>query len=81
MKIRLVDYQDGLSARYGTLSSPFGSLWLVWTESGGPKVTAPVAKGFGSRLIRQACSYELGGSGELLPEPAGFVALIRFPQG
>ena len=54
---------------------------LVWTESGGPKVTAPVAKGFGSRLIRQACSYELGGSVELLPEPAGFVALIRFPQG
>lgn len=34
MKIHLVDYQDGLSARYGTSSSPFGSLWLVWTESG-----------------------------------------------
>ena len=34
MKIRLVDYQDGLDARYGNSPSPFGSLWLVWTESG-----------------------------------------------
>ncbi|MGR3480247.1 chemotaxis protein CheB [Salipiger marinus] len=84
------------AAKYGSLSVENGQLdvtWclqpaetgqevrLVWMESGGPKVTAPVAKGFGSRLIRQACSYELGGSVELLPEPAGFVALIRFPQG
>mgnify|MGYP003666411465 FL=1 len=34
MKIRLVDYQDGLDARYGNSPSPFGSLWLVWSESG-----------------------------------------------
>lgn len=34
MKIRLVDYQDRLDACYGNSPSPFGALWLVWTESG-----------------------------------------------
>jgi two-component sensor histidine kinase len=56
--------------KYGALSQPSGHVkvsWSInedtlcfeWQESGGPPVTAPAQKGFGSRLIERALSVEL----------------------
>ena len=38
---------------------------LSWTETGGPPVSAPEHKGFGSQLIRSAVVSELAGKAEL----------------
>jgi two-component sensor histidine kinase len=51
---------------------------LVWTETGGPPVSPPEGRGFGSRLL-EAMTSEVGGSGELLFEPQGVVWRLEFP--
>jgi two-component sensor histidine kinase len=56
-----------LSVASGTLdvscSAHQGEVVLIWTESGGPPVIAPVsAAGFGSKLIKRGISGQLGGS-------------------
>ncbi len=35
--------------------------------------------GFGTKLIKQACTYELDGSAELRFDPDGLVVEIAFP--
>ena len=82
------------AAKYGALSTPDGHVEIVWkvtgaaadrrlklrwTESGGPPVTPPALKGFGSRLIEQALAMELGGEVCIHYEPAGVVCLIDAP--
>jgi two-component sensor histidine kinase len=64
------------AAKYGALSNETGTVtldWevtsenarpklrLIWTEAGGPPVTAPVQRGFGSRLIERSARDQLGG--------------------
>ena len=39
-----------------------GGFELIWTESGGPTVTAPVRRGFGATLLDQVTGRELHGS-------------------
>ncbi|MGE5721469.1 MAG: sensor histidine kinase [Sphingomonadales bacterium] len=61
------------AVKYGALSVPDGSVdlsWsieggrfrLTWIERDGPKVAAPAASGFGTRLLERALAVELGGS-------------------
>jgi two-component sensor histidine kinase len=64
------------SLKYGTLSSPKGTInvsaapyvgeeiVVVWTEQGGPPVVPPKATptGFGSEMVRRGMSSRLGGS-------------------
>ncbi len=62
------------SVKYGALAAQEGlldlscpadadPLVLIWTERGGPKVTAPTGPGgFGSKLISRSMSSQLGGS-------------------
>lgn len=65
------------AAKYGSLSRPHGKVsisWSVrredeadrlalrWEESGGPEVTPPTRKGFGSRLLERQFAMELAGS-------------------
>lgn len=62
------------AAKYGALSTPGGHLdvrWrlmengdceLDWVESGGPPVSPPSRKGFGSTLIEKTISFDLGGN-------------------
>jgi two-component sensor histidine kinase len=52
---------------------------LRWQESGGPPVTPPGRKGFGSRLIEGGLAQDLGGEVRLGYEPLGVVCQITMP--
>jgi two-component sensor histidine kinase/PAS domain-containing protein len=82
------------AAKYGALSHPDGRLrvsWLKeknqenaqvrlrWEEHGGSQVAPPGERGFGSRLIEQACTYQLDGSVELDYATEGLTCQIVFP--
>jgi two-component sensor histidine kinase len=75
--------------KYGALSSSTGKVvikWsrdaaetgeefvLTWTETGGPAVSRPQRRGFGSRIIEQVLSQEFRGHAEVIYDPAG----VRF---
>jgi PAS domain S-box-containing protein len=76
------------ASKYGALSTGAGSLeisWslptdetllLVWCEEGGPEVSEPTRRGFGSRLIRQL-AQQLGGDIEKQWRPQGLRAELR----
>jgi PAS domain S-box-containing protein len=51
-------------------------LHLEWREHGGPKVSPPARRGFGSRLIERALAGELGADVRLQFEPAGLVCVV-----
>jgi two-component sensor histidine kinase len=52
---------------------------IVWRESGGPPVTPPTRRGFGSRLLEHGVAAELGGEVALDFDPDGLVCTIRAP--
>ncbi|WP_024519992.1 sensor histidine kinase [Bradyrhizobium sp. Tv2a-2] len=79
------------AAKYGALSNDLGTIgidWevipggtgevlrLIWTESGGPPVTAPIHRGFGSRLIERSARDQLGGEATVDFLPRGVVYTI-----
>ncbi len=79
------------AAKYGALSNDSGTVkldWevigegtkpqlrLVWTETGGPHVTAPVQRGFGSRLIERSARDQLGGEATVDFLPHGVVCTV-----
>ena len=74
------------AVKYGALSVPEGRVeitWsvkhtgeekdvqIIWTETGGPPVTKPTRKGFGTTLIQTSIQHELQGVVEMKYEPAG----------
>ncbi|MBN9025491.1 MAG: PAS domain S-box protein [Rhizobiales bacterium] len=81
------------AAKYGALSVPQGRVevrWalrpddpshfeLHWRESGGPAVTPPLHKGFGTRLIQQALAAELRGEVQVIYEADGVVCRVHAP--
>ena len=80
------------ATKYGALSVAGGRLdvaWSVdhaeramdfrWVERGGPPVTTPVSRGFGSRLIEHGVGKELGGRSEMLFDPEGLQFHMRAP--
>jgi two-component sensor histidine kinase len=79
------------AAKYGALSNDTGrvtldwevvtdapkpKLRLIWTEIGGPPVTAPVRRGFGSRLIERSARDQLGGEATVDFLPRGVVCTV-----
>ena len=54
-------------------------LVLDWRERGGPPVKAPERKGFGSRLLVQGLTADLGAAAQLTYDPAGLQCLIDAP--
>jgi PAS domain S-box-containing protein len=56
-----------------------GSLLVEWTESGGPRVSPPARRGFGTKLIRRGLAQQLGGEIKLDFAPAGVRCVITFP--
>ncbi len=82
------------AAKYGALSVPGGrieihwqpisgkdnqTLRIGWIESGGPPVSEPARRGFGSKLIEGSVAAEHGGSARLTFEPAGLHCEIVMP--
>ncbi|MFT4116405.1 sensor histidine kinase [Bradyrhizobium sp.] len=59
-----------------TADAPRPRLRLIWTETGGPPVTAPVQRGFGSRLIERSTRDQLGGEATVDFLPRGVVCTI-----
>jgi len=53
-------------------------LRLTWRESGGPAVTAPDRKGFGSRLVEQSLAG-IGGSATVEYSPNGLACELKCP--
>jgi two-component sensor histidine kinase len=79
------------AAKYGALSNDTGTValdWevieddtkpqlrLIWTETGGPHVSAPVQRGFGSRLIERSARDQLGGEATVDFLPRGVVYTV-----
>ncbi len=54
-------------------------LVMRWIESGGPPVTPPTRKGFGSRLIETVLAAELEGVVTVAYEPSGLTCIISMP--
>jgi two-component sensor histidine kinase len=82
------------AAKYGALSQPEGRVrveWSttedgghstlrdVWMEMGGPLVQAPIRRGFGSTLIEQSITRELGGTFEKDFDRAGLICTMMIP--
>ena len=78
------------SAKYGSLSDSgtvdiswrrdeVGDLLVEWRERGGPPVTPPTRKGFGSTIIDRSVPYDLGGEAAIDYAPDGVVATLRIP--
>lgn len=80
--------------KYGALSNETGRVtlrWqvdedgdgprlrLLWEERGGPPVTPPTRKGFGTRLIERGLAAELGGAVRLAYPAGGAVCSIETP--
>ena len=58
-----------------------GIVVLVWTERGGPPAAAPTGPaGFGSKLVRQSMSGQLGGSIAFDWPAEGMVATLRMSE-
>jgi two-component sensor histidine kinase len=51
-------------------------LHLEWRETGGPPVSPPTKRGFGSRLIERGLAAELGGKAGLVFEPSGLICVL-----
>jgi two-component sensor histidine kinase len=79
------------AAKYGALSNDTGTValdWeiiadnagpklrMIWAEAGGPHVTAPVRRGFGSRLIERSARDQLGGEATVDFLPRGVVYTV-----
>jgi two-component sensor histidine kinase len=81
------------ATKYGALATPEGSIaidWtisgdpisqlsLAWRESGGPPVTAPTRRGFGTQLIERALASDVGATIELDYQPSGLECRLKAP--
>jgi PAS domain S-box-containing protein len=54
-----------------------GGFELTWSESGGPTVTSPARRGFGSTLLEQVTGRELNGQATIEYRPSGVQATLR----
>ena len=83
------------AAKYGALSKASGRieiewcigrlepshLWLRWMERGGPTVTQPSRRGFGSRLIQHTARQQLDGHARVTFDPEGLVCEVNVRLG
>jgi light-regulated signal transduction histidine kinase (bacteriophytochrome) len=79
------------SAKYGSLSDSGrvevtvchesgNGLFLTWRERGGPKVRAPLRRGFGSVLIERTIPFDLQGAATVRYPQEGFEADFFIPE-
>ena len=78
------------SAKYGSLSALAGRLaitWevladtliLAWVETGGPAVTKPTSKGFGTRSVIASIETQLGGQADFDWRQEGLICRLTVP--
>ncbi len=82
------------AVKYGAFSNDTGSIliaWAIepkldgdrlvlhWREIGGPPVSPPSAKGFGSQVIERGLPHELEGAVRMDYQPDGLVCTINIP--
>jgi light-regulated signal transduction histidine kinase (bacteriophytochrome) len=78
------------AAKYGALSDngsvavnwrldEGGDLLIDWREQGGPVVTAPQRRGFGSTIIQQSIPFDLGGKAQVDFHVTGLSAHFMIP--
>lgn len=80
------------SAKYGALSNENGEVTVTtkrfddgafgfsWTEQGGPPVSAPGRRGFGSTIIERSIPHELKGEADISFEVSGLKAKFLLPS-
>jgi two-component sensor histidine kinase len=56
-----------------------GMLILAWVESGGPKVTKPTQKGFGTRSVIASIETQLGGRADFDWRSEGLICRLTVP--
>jgi PAS domain S-box-containing protein len=56
-----------------------GAVEIDWTESGGPDVSPPTRRGFGSRLVEKGLAREFDGQVDLVFAPLGLRCHMRLP--
>jgi light-regulated signal transduction histidine kinase (bacteriophytochrome) len=71
---------DGGTIAISWQVDPDGSLLIDWRESGGPAVTAPTRRGFGSTVIERSIPYDLDGHAEVHYRLAGLEAQFCIPS-
>jgi two-component sensor histidine kinase len=54
-------------------------LILVWVETGGPPVSKPAAKGFGTRSVIASIQTQLGGTADFDWRPEGLISRLTVP--
>jgi light-regulated signal transduction histidine kinase (bacteriophytochrome) len=77
-KYGALSVRGGRVAIRWTVTAP-GGLDLSWTESGGPAVSPPGRRGFGSTLIERALAMETGGQATIRFHPDGVVCDVALP--
>jgi two-component system CheB/CheR fusion protein len=56
-----------------------GAVDIHWTESGGPPVTTPRNRGFGTLMVERQLAYELQGHSTLTYAHGGLLATLHLP--
>ncbi len=78
MKYGALSNKDGqVDVEWSRIAGP--RLKLAWRESGGPRVSPPKRRGFGSRLLERSLASDLDGEVQLAFEPSGLICLIEAP--
>lgn len=65
-----------VEVRWTAAGEPRSLLYLSWTESGGPPVSAPARRGFGSRLIERGLADAVDGKVSLDFARAGLTCTV-----
>ncbi len=91
LALSMVFHELGTNAvKYGGLAAPGGAVTVVWhvdpgaphrltlhwEERGGPTVSPPARKGFGSRLIAATLKSDLAGEARVDYRPSGLVCVL-----
>ena len=78
--------------KYGALTTPNGKITIetafdeidnvavTWRETGGPSVSPPTRRGFGSTILEQAIQFEVSGTSVPKFLPTGFVLDMVLPS-
>ena len=62
-----------------TTSNPDGNVGISWGEMGGPAVTVPKRRGFGSTILTEVIPFEVDGISTPEFAPSGFTLAIELP--